>query len=178
MLIRRAEPNDAAGIARVHVDAWRATYAGIVPAEHLNGLSYERRESTWTSILADADSSKVSFVAESPSGSIVGFASGGPEREDDPVYEGELYAIYLRDTFQGRGIGRSLVSSVAEHLASTGHRSMLVWVLADNLHRRFYERLGGEPVREKSITIGGLALVEVAYGWLDVSALTKPGPRC
>lgn len=178
MLIRRAEPKDARDLARVHVDAWRTTYAGIVPAEYLDSLSYERRESIWTSILADPDSTSISFAAEEPAGSIVGFGSGGPERENDPVFRGELYAIYIRDTFQGRGIGRSLVSSVAEHLVRSGYRSMLVWVLAENPHRRFYERLGGELVREKSITIGGLALVEVAYGWPDVRGLTEPEPRC
>lgn len=31
MRIREALPKDATSIARVHVDAWRATYRGIVP---------------------------------------------------------------------------------------------------------------------------------------------------
>ena len=44
MLIREASPTDAAAIARVHVDSWRTTYAGIVPADYLANLSYTRRE--------------------------------------------------------------------------------------------------------------------------------------
>jgi hypothetical protein len=36
------------------------------------------------------------YVAESLSGRIVGFASGGPRRKKDhPEYEGELYAAYV-----------------------------------------------------------------------------------
>ncbi len=48
---------------------------------------------------------------------------------------------------------------------------MLVWVLADNPMRRFYEALGGRLLREKKVEIGGVALDEVAYGWRDTAAL-------
>ncbi len=47
MRIREATPDDIPGIARVHVDTWRTAYLGIVPAEHLAGLSYERSEARW-----------------------------------------------------------------------------------------------------------------------------------
>ena len=43
-LIRPATLEDAPAIARVHVDTWRTTYAGIVPDEHLAKLSYERSQ--------------------------------------------------------------------------------------------------------------------------------------
>jgi hypothetical protein len=45
--VRRARLQDAAAIARVHVDAWRSTYRGIVPDEHLDGMSYERSKRNW-----------------------------------------------------------------------------------------------------------------------------------
>jgi len=38
---------DAAGIAKVHVDTWRATYAGLVPDAHLANLHYERSTEFW-----------------------------------------------------------------------------------------------------------------------------------
>jgi hypothetical protein len=49
---------------------------------------------------------------------------------------------------------------------------MLVWVLADNPSRSFYEALGGELIGEQNVTIGGVDLREVAYGWPDISCLT------
>lgn len=52
MRVRAANPSDAHPIARVHVDTWRTTYTGIVPAEYLAGLSYRDRESRWEEILA------------------------------------------------------------------------------------------------------------------------------
>jgi GNAT superfamily N-acetyltransferase len=51
--------------------------------------------------------------------------------------------------------------------------SMLVWVLADNLACRFYEILGGQRVYEKEIERGGTKLIEIAYGWTDLSNLSS-----
>lgn len=39
--IRPATPKDAQGIAWVHVDTWRAAYAGLIPANVLAQLSVE-----------------------------------------------------------------------------------------------------------------------------------------
>ena len=74
--IRRAVDSDARGIARVHVDSWRSTYAGILPAEHLAALDYDRREANWRPLLADRRQNV--FVAEDQRGRIIGFVSGGP----------------------------------------------------------------------------------------------------
>ena len=53
-------------------------------------------------------------------------------------------------------------------LATTTDPSLLVWVLEVNLEaRRFYERLGGRLVAEKSIEIASRPIREVAYGWLE-----------
>ena len=55
---------------------------------------------------------------------------------------------------------------------------MIIWVLKDNLKARaFYEAMGGVPVSEKTITIGGAELIDVAYGWPDIRALTPGGKR-
>ncbi len=45
---------------------------------------------------------------------------------------------------------------------------MLIWVLADNPSRRFYERLGGQLVREAEVELGGQRLRELAYGWKNL----------
>ena len=100
MRVRAANPSDAHPIARVHVDTWRTTYTGIVPAEYLAGLSYRDRESRWEEILAIDQPTSSNFVAETEGGDVVGFAGGGPEREGDKNYLGELYAIYLLEGYQ------------------------------------------------------------------------------
>ena len=173
--VRAARTDDAPGIARVHVNSWRTTYRGIVPNDYLASLSYERGQQIWERTLSDPKSKELVYVAEDTSGQIVGFASGGPERENDPVYKGELYAIYILDRYQQQGIGRRLTLAVVDGLAQGGLRSMLVWVLAENPSRRFYEVLGGQPVCTRSIAIGGVTLDEIAYGWTDITVLASAG---
>jgi GNAT superfamily N-acetyltransferase len=171
MLIREAEITDAAAIARVHVDSWRTTYVGIVPTEHLAGLSYDQREQEWRGTLSVPTELEFVYVAQDTTGNVIGFAWGGPERGGHDAYKGELFAIYLLDEHQRQGVGKQLLFRVAKRFLQQGIQSMLVWVLADNPSRRFYETLGGQLVSEQKITIGGVDLLEVAYGWPDISYL-------
>lgn len=138
MAIRRAKAEDASRIAKVHVDSWRTTYAGIVPEKFLQEMSYEVFEERWSRWLAEEDQpAEVTFyVAELQAGEVVGFACGGPNRSQEyPNYEGELYAAYLFKEYQRRGLGSLLLSAVVEELAAAGQNSMLAWVLAQNPSR-------------------------------------------
>ena len=126
----------------------------------------------WNEALTTGNLTTSIFVAETEGGDVVGFAAGGPEREGDRTYRGELYAIYLLQEHQNRGLGRHLVSAVARRLLDDRFSSMLVWVLEDNRRAcRFYESLGGEQIGRKTVAIGGADLTEVSYGWEDIAAL-------
>ena len=179
MHMRPANANDAAAIAKVHVESWRTTYKGIVPDDFLARLSYAQRERMWRQVLTDPGSPSFIYVAEAEDacGQVVGFVSGGPERSGDTVYTGELYAIYLLAAYQEQGIGRQLVRTLVSRLRQEGMTALLLWVLAENPSRTFYERLGGRPVYEKTVTIGGVPLIEVAYGWLDSHTLIEQPDR-
>ena len=166
---REAKEADAEGIARVHVASWRTTYAGLIPDETLANLSEERRVEGWReSIRREAN---FVLVAEDD-GEIVGFAAGGPEREetarqsDGLLFDAELYAIYLLAEHQGRGIGARLFRMLAEALFMAGFRRMLLWVLTENTSaRRFYEALGGTVEPSRMVKIVGVDLEETGYGW-------------
>ena len=154
--VRAAILGDAGPIARVQVDVWRTTYAGIVRSEYLAGLSYRDRESKWAEILSAGRPAESNFVAETDGGEVVGFAGGGPEREGNPTYRGELYAIYLFEEYQRAGVGRRLVSAVARQLVADGFCSMLVWVLEDNRPAcTFYESLGGRESTARPLRLAG-----------------------
>ena len=175
--IRAAKPADAGQIAKVHIDTWRSTYVGIVPAEYLAALSYRDRESRWTDALTTDRPDASVFVAETAEGEVIGYADGGPENEGNRVYQGELYSIYVLKERQRGGVGRSLVSAVAQRLLTAGIRPMLLWVFKDNHpSRRFYERLGGTKVARKTISICGANIVEIAYGWKDITNLADQRP--
>ena len=171
--IRTATVEDSAAIAKVQIDTWHSSYAGIVPAEHLASLSYENCESWWTDVLTINRLDVCVLVAETTEAEVVGFASGGPEREKNGVYSGELYSIYILREYQRRKLGRRLVAAVSRFLLSSGLCSMLLWVLKDNCpSRRFYEALGGEEVGQQAILIGGASISEIAYGWKTIESLS------
>ncbi len=177
MRIRDATVSDAQKISQVHIDTWKTAYRGIVPQDYLDNLSYKEREERWTNILTNLEAVKsnksFTLVAEVEDERLVGFASAGKERSQDPVYSGELYGIYILQDWQKKRIGTVLVKETVRRLINEGFCSMLVWVLADNPSRLFYESLGGKPIRTQLIKIGGADLKEVAYGWQRVSAILE-----
>jgi GNAT superfamily N-acetyltransferase len=164
--IRPAVVHDARAIAEVHVESWKSTHQGIFPEALLNGLSVGQRESFWRNLLqAHPPSSSITLVGCDPGGAVVGFVSGGKERSCRLGFDAELYAIYLRQEAQRKGLGALLVRQLALELIARGSSSMAVWVVALNPARRFYEHLGGKAIGQQQIERGGQTFLEVAYGW-------------
>ena len=167
--VRLAKLEDASAIATVHVAAWREAYRGIVSEEFLANLSIQRRTEQWVNLLSDSSNlDRHAFVAEM-NNQIVGFASYGVANDKNAGFDGELNAIYILRAANNIGIGKRLVGEVVNALCAKGWDSMMFWVLKDNPARGFYERLGGEYLYEKSIEIGNDTLIEVSYGWRDLS---------
>ncbi|MEM6429369.1 MAG: GNAT family N-acetyltransferase [Deinococcota bacterium] len=140
------------------------------PDDVLENLTYDQRETRWRQGLARYTDTCI-CVAVNGGDEVIGFGNAGPEREGNAIYTGEIYALYVLKSYQGQGIGRSLVQACVQRLLEAGHTSLLIWVLADNPARVFYEALGGEFVGEKMISIGGKELLELAYGWQDMRTL-------
>jgi GNAT superfamily N-acetyltransferase len=138
----------------------------------LAGLSPAERAGQWRDFLADQGGTRFVLVAHDEGDALVAFAARAPERSGDSKYRGEAYAIYVLPSRQARGFGRALMRAVAGRLAAGGTKSMLLWVLEANARARtFYEALGGMVVRRQPIEIGGVTLVEVAYGWANLELL-------
>ncbi len=169
MQIRQANVGDAAGIAKVQVDSWKTTYKGIVPNAYLEEMNYENREQLWVQIL---EKGGVVFVAEDKSVGMIGFSSCGLERTGDyPLYSGELYAIYLLQEYQGKGIGKALVKPLIDYLTKQGITSMLVFVLEENNSKFFYEALGAKLIDTVEAEISGETFNESVYGWRDIRSI-------
>jgi ribosomal protein S18 acetylase RimI-like enzyme len=181
--IRIARAVDAPAIAAVHVDAWRETYAGLVPAHVLSGLSVHRRTEVWTRIMSNPEAlnSSAVFVAERE-GAVVGLGCCGLQRDENlnaQGYDGEISAIYLLRSFQRCGLGLALMSAMGKELRRRRMHAASLWVLRENQNaRRFYEKLGGDIVGDKrDIREDGVVFVEVAYGWRDLGASLQTATR-
>ena len=89
--IRAARPGDARRIARLDVETWRAAYAGILATQFLVGLSTQRREIGWATVIErEPRDVRVAVDAE---GEIVGFGSCGRNREQRRIRRRGLYAL-------------------------------------------------------------------------------------
>jgi GNAT superfamily N-acetyltransferase len=133
--IRQAVPADAEPLAHLHLDVWDDAYAGLMP----QGILDDRREKVaervarWREIL---DGPEPTWLAEDDEG-LVGFASAGPARDNDMEDMLELYALYVRASYWGTGVGYALFE------VAVGDRACYLWVLASNERAiRFYERQG------------------------------------
>lgn len=166
--IRRAAPADAAGIAEVHVAAWRSAYAGLLPADYLARMSVRRSAAQ---MRAGIDSGHAVLVAEAE-GHVVGYATVGRPRTPG-LADGEVETLYVLDDWREQGLGRQLLLEAAGLLDASGCGSLFLWVLEGNPSRWFYERLGGRPVRRSSMTLAGQRLSQMAYRWEPIELLTR-----
>ncbi|APH05644.1 GNAT family N-acetyltransferase [Bacillus weihaiensis] len=165
MKIRSAQLKDVEAISDVHIKSWKQTYTEIVPEKYLSTLSIEEKRQLWTRVIPNGGV----YVVQDDHGDVIGFASGGKERTGTyEKYEGELYAIYLLKQYQGRGIGKKLFQVVVNDLKTKEIQSLVVWVIAENSSRLFYEKMEGVPIDKKEIDIGGVLVEEIAFGWTSL----------
>jgi ribosomal protein S18 acetylase RimI-like enzyme len=164
-IIRVARPDDAGAIARLDVETWQATYAGILDTPYLAGLSAARRESGWNALIRREPQSV--RIAVNAAGDAIGFGSCGAAR-GDPDFTGEVFTLYVAPDWQNRNIGRRLLLAMFDRLVAQGHTSAVIWVLRDNPARFFYQRVGGKEVRHKLIPFNGTRVPALGYGWCDL----------
>jgi ribosomal protein S18 acetylase RimI-like enzyme len=167
--LRRATEADAEALGTVHVQAWREAYAGMVPDEVLAGLDPAQRAGMWRTGLGRG---VVVQLAEQD-GVIVGFSSGGRQRDASLSYSSEIHAIYVLRRAQRLGIGRALMAATASDLLAQGHVSAMLWVLeANTAARRFYAALGGQEIARREQQRDGFSAIGIAYAWDDLRRLT------
>ena len=142
--IRNAGPDDAEGIAAIHVASWRATYRGSMPDSYLDSLTIEQRLPMWKQVLVSASPLVRVWVVERDD-EIVGFCSMGPplSQADEPSDSLVLHTIYLQPGYERQGIGSALLNHAEHEMVRLGIHVAILWVLEGNQRaRQFYERSG------------------------------------
>ncbi|MCJ1710983.1 N-acetyltransferase family protein [Clavibacter michiganensis subsp. phaseoli] len=80
-------------------------------------------------------------------GAFAGYGSYGPWRRMSGYRFSVEDSVYVRDAFQGQGIGRALVEAVVEHARAAGKRAVFADIEAGNTGSiRLHERLGFRQV--------------------------------
>ncbi|HET9933691.1 MAG TPA: GNAT family N-acetyltransferase [Polyangiaceae bacterium] len=163
VLVETASIADAAEIARVHVETWRAAYRGIMSSEFLAGLDVATREEQWRNWIELPE--RRTLIAKQ-GGALLGFCLTGPARDpdaNDATFE--IYALNVGEAHWRSGCGRALLERAIDDAADDGAAQLTLWVLEQNQRARlFYEKLGFSPDGvSKIVQMGGVPLNELRY---------------
>ena len=152
----------------IYVQTWRDTYLSVIPYGYLSSMSIPRHAQAFFNELSSKHI--ISFVAED-AGRVIGFITGGYERNGDEIYSGEIYTLYVLKNLQQRGLGTKLVSALAMQFNRLGIFSMLVRVLKLNPYRRFYKKINGTYLQTEHLTFAAQIMDVETYGWLDTTLI-------
>jgi GNAT superfamily N-acetyltransferase len=155
--VRAARPEDADGIGRVQVLAWRAAYRGVMPDDYLDGMDPAHQARFWRRITDERPPGTGLLVAVLDA-AVVGFAGVGPQESTVPTDRGQLYAINLEPAAWGSGAGARLLAVAHTWLATAGYRTAVLWVAPGNARAlAFYARHGwvDDRVTERKALPGG-----------------------
>jgi GNAT superfamily N-acetyltransferase len=135
--IRRAWPEDASSIARMHCASARAGYSTFFPTSARKPTS-RSLEPGWEQLLR----SPGAFVwVACTGGEVIGSVAIAA---DDGVPSGlALCRLYVDPDWRGQSIGTALHDAALNHARSGSHGRINLWVLQRNGRARvMYERLG------------------------------------
>ena len=167
LIVRRARPHDALGIARVHVQSWQSTYRGVLPPHYLDRLTPARRLPVWQRVIRETDCPRAGVIVAEAHRRIIGFVQVTPTRDpdSDSAAVGELTAIYVLPGRWGQGIGRQLMTAAINRMTAAGFDQATLGVLHTNVRaRHFYHAAQWRPHgTTRQEVIGGVSITEVRY---------------
>lgn len=160
--IHRADSDEAARIADVHLASWRAAYCGIIPNTPLEQMIARRGDTWWRRAIHRG----THVLVIEFDGIIVGYATVGINRASTLPYDGEIYELYLLPEYQGVGLGKQLFDRARRVLYDYGMKSLVLWVLEENEPAcQFYTVMGGRVVASASEMFGSKNLSKTAFAW-------------
>lgn len=162
--VRPARPDDAASVARVYIESWHDTYAGVLPAQLLCAMTPNGQGARWRATIRARGNEKV-LVAEHENFGILGMASYGAARDRAMGFDGEVFTLYVDPSFFGHGVGRALLRGAFDDLRQRGYTSCVIWAHARNPARFFYEAMGGRLIAARTAKMMGDMVPETAFGW-------------
>lgn len=168
--VRVARPDDAADLARIYIESWHDTYAGIIPHALLAAMSHKAHVARWQKAIRGPG---IVLVAEDESRGPIGLAGLGAARDDTLGFDGEIYTLYVDPAFLGRGVGSALLAGAFDRLKDRKLQSCLIWAHARNNACFFYEAMGGRRVATRTTRLMGELTPEIGFGWKQLAAVRQ-----
>ena len=144
MKIRRATPNDAAGVKSAHYHAYQVNYKGYLPNDYLDSMPFDEAIIERT---ANYIKDHEYYVAEQD-GHVIGFVRlTYPEKKVV-----EIEALYVHPEFQKKGAGTALMNKVCSVKKKEGYTKLVLWTMKEGPSLGFYQKQcmkQSENIKEK-----------------------------
>lgn len=163
MIVRPAVGADAAAIAEVRIETWRAAYRGLLPDDVLHGLDQDKATAFFQAAIENREEGNhvLSGIARDR---LCGFALWNRSTEQ-PANVAELRALYVLPAQQGTGLGSDLFEHCRNDMHRAGFSAFVVYTLEANTPaQEFYRRKGGVPLPDRRVfEIAGTSHPEVGF---------------
>jgi GNAT superfamily N-acetyltransferase len=146
--VRLAWPDDAAALAAVQVDAWRAEYTSLLPSGLLAGLEADQFTAEWAAIVARPADARLRVLVALERVVVRGYAltAPSPDPDSDPVADGELVELVVAPGHQRQGHGSRLLQAAVDTLRADRFSRATAWLAAaDDARREFLAGAGWAP---------------------------------
>jgi len=146
LTLREAAERDFAAIARLHAESWRSAYRGMLSDEYLDHRVHLERTTLWQQRFSERAEKPFFVILAEVEEELTGFGCVFPD--EHPTYGAFLDNLHVVPQRTGHGIGRRLLSAIAERLLTDERRGGLyLWVIEQNARaRQFYAKAGALEV--------------------------------
>ena len=161
--VRPATVRDAKTIAEIHVAAWHAAYADLMPDDFLKKMTLEKRLAYWREAIEFSEPQLLVATEGDKTVGFVGFDRSRDKGTRSTV--GEIWALYVAPAHWDQGAGLALWDGAREGLKEEGCTQVTLWALLCNDRAlRFFEHAAGfkrEMPSLKTAAFGSARLEEI-----------------
>ncbi len=148
--IKKATHDEISDILLIAKATWEPTYREILTKAQINYMYDEIY--TPTALEKQMQELGHVFLVLYSSGKPVGYVSYSQKPEGEQAFK--IHKLYVHPAYQGKNMGRTLVSAVEKELKEVGAAIVELNVNRYNPAVRFYERCGYQQAREEDIPMG------------------------
>jgi GNAT superfamily N-acetyltransferase len=146
--VRLALPAEASPIGEIQVAAWRASYAGLLPAEVLAGLDPEAFAEQWRTALVSPGEARNRVLVALDHETVAGFAATTPsdDPDADPSTDALVAEFCVHPDATRSGHGSRLLQAVIDTVRADGFGRVTIWLNStDDALRSFLTEAGWAP---------------------------------
>lgn len=161
VIYRKALVEDAKSIVQINLEGWRTTYKNLVSSKTIEArfLTYEKRVNKTKEQIT---MNNTYYIAE-VNAEVIGFIQYSLTNNDKYKEHGEIKALFIKDEYHKKGIGRKLFSYAINELCELGLHIALIDCLIGNPANDFYLKMGTEIDSIKEENFMNEVLVEYVH---------------